>query len=391
MKSLKHYIAESEQWMDSPVTGDDFAINIREECLLESHIVDVTEDAVIIAADDRMLEMLESYGMLGQETVQERIRRYGAVGSNRAQGFTVAEGDIDPNRHPQTRNHGRGHDDQDQDKQHSEQDFRRVMELAGVPVHEDEPIAAPQNANANDPLLGKAVDDAAVQPMEERENGEWSKRELEVLNKAARDFERHLDSVSTPADRAFNANLVKKRMATNPLAGPKGQLPEQQGMAEGVMSDIDMDLRHIAKTQRLDALVDALRGEFGSKTAQYLHDLMDEVDQDLEQRGMATADMKKRLAMLMNRVQEIYHDQDLAEAEYRGRDVPLGKPMAGDVKKKKVYVRKPNGNVVKVEFGDKTMRIKKSNPKRRKSFRARHNCANPGPRWKARYWSCRAW
>jgi len=69
----------------------------------------------------------------------------------------------------------------------------------------------------------------------------------------------------------------------------------------------------------------------------------------------------------------------------------LGKPMAGDVKKKKVYVRKPNGNVVKVEFGDPNMRIKKSNPKRRKSFRARHNCANPGPRWKARYWSCRAW
>jgi hypothetical protein len=79
------------------------------------------------------------------------------------------------------------------------------------------------------------------------------------------------------------------------------------------------------------------------------------------------------------------------EAEYRGRNVPLGKKMAGDVKKSKVYVRKPNGNVVKVEFGDPNMRIKKSNPARRRSFRARHNCDNPGPRWKARYWSCRAW
>jgi hypothetical protein len=82
---------------------------------------------------------------------------------------------------------------------------------------------------------------------------------------------------------------------------------------------------------------------------------------------------------------------DLEEAEYQGRKVPLGKRMKGDVKKSKVYVRKPNGKVVKVNFGDKTMKIKKSNPKRRKSFRARHNCANPGPRWKARYWSCRAW
>ena len=79
------------------------------------------------------------------------------------------------------------------------------------------------------------------------------------------------------------------------------------------------------------------------------------------------------------------------EAKYQGREVPLGKPMQGDVKKSKVYVRKPNGNIVKVNFGDKKMRIKKSNPKRRKSFRARHNCSNPGPRWKARYWSCRSW
>ena len=81
----------------------------------------------------------------------------------------------------------------------------------------------------------------------------------------------------------------------------------------------------------------------------------------------------------------------LLEAEYQGRKVPLGKPMRGDVKKFKVYVKNPKGNVVKVNFGDPNMRIKKSNPGRRKSFRARHNCDNPGPRHKARYWSCRKW
>jgi hypothetical protein len=84
-------------------------------------------------------------------------------------------------------------------------------------------------------------------------------------------------------------------------------------------------------------------------------------------------------------------DLDVSEAEYQGRKVPLGNPMAGDVKKSKVYVKNPQGRVVKVNFGDKKMRIKKSNPNRRKSFRARHNCSNPGPRHKARYWSCRAW
>ena len=81
----------------------------------------------------------------------------------------------------------------------------------------------------------------------------------------------------------------------------------------------------------------------------------------------------------------------LLEAEYQGRNVQLGKPMQGDVKKFKVYVKNPKGNVVKVNFGDPNMRIKKSNPKRRKSFRARHHCDNPGPRTKARYWSCRKW
>ena len=80
------------------------------------------------------------------------------------------------------------------------------------------------------------------------------------------------------------------------------------------------------------------------------------------------------------------------EAEYQGRKVTLNKPMRGDVKKFKVYVKDPKtGNVKKVNFGDPNMKIKKSNPKRRKSFRARHNCDNPGPKTKARYWSCKKW
>jgi len=87
----------------------------------------------------------------------------------------------------------------------------------------------------------------------------------------------------------------------------------------------------------------------------------------------------------------------IVEAEYGGRKVKLGKPMQGDVKKFKVYVKNPKGNVVKVNFGhkgkggEKTMKIRKSNPQARKNFRARHNCDNPGPRHKARYWSCRKW
>ena len=94
---------------------------------------------------------------------------------------------------------------------------------------------------------------------------------------------------------------------------------------------------------------------------------------------------------------EHINDGKLNEAEYQGRKVKLGKPMQGDAKKFKVYVKNPKGNTVKVNFGQGgdakggTMKIRKSNPGARKSFRARHNCDTPGPRHKARYWSCRKW
>ena len=89
--------------------------------------------------------------------------------------------------------------------------------------------------------------------------------------------------------------------------------------------------------------------------------------------------------------EEVENDVELDEAEYQGRDVPLNKRLPGDVKKSKVFVKNAAGKVVKVNFGDKNMTIKKDNPARRRSFRARHNCDNPGPKTKARYWSCKAW
>ena len=116
--------------------------------------------------------------------------------------------------------------------------------------------------------------------------------------------------------------------------------------------------------------------EFGEDTAVITAPIVDvredSVTVDLDERGMAFI--------------------DALEAEYRGRKVKLGKPTRGDVKKFKVYVRDPKTkNIKKVNFGDPNMRIKKSSPARRRSFRARHNCDNPGPRTKARYWSCRKW
>jgi hypothetical protein len=224
MKSLRDYITEAEAWVDTPAQGDVLAINIREECLIETHIVDVRPDGVVVHADEKMMSLLESYGYAAEE-----IRRYGPVGTGSGTGYTgVAETcGSESNYEP-------------------EDAFQRVMELAGLGT---------PNAAHNDPLAAKAADLAPV------------------------------------------------------------------GTEQDPTTATTMD-----------------------------------------------------------------------EAEYQGRKVQLGKPTRGDVKKFKVYVRDPStGNVKKVNFGDPDMKIKKSIPARRRSFRARHNCDNPGPRTKARYWSCRAW
>lgn len=126
------------------------------------------------------------------------------------------------------------------------------------------------------------------------------------------------------------------------------------------------------------------------------------IDLNDEDRSIVESDLGKKV--LLENGQVVYlevptEDQSfLNEAEYQGRKVQLGKIMQGDVKKFKVYVKNDKGNVVKVNFGfggksakGKRMVIKKNNPARRKSFRARHHCENPGPRWKSRYWACRSW
>lgn len=101
--------------------------------------------------------------------------------------------------------------------------------------------------------------------------------------------------------------------------------------------------------------------------------------------------MKELKKIFESSVQKWTKEQ-IQEAEYQGRKVQLNKPMQGDVKKFKVYVKDPTtGNVKKVNFGDPNMKIKKNNPERRRSFRARHKCDTPGPKTKARYWSCKKW
>ena len=165
---------------------------------------------------------------------------------------------------------------------------------------------------------------------------------------------------------------------------------EYANVAESRMAEVDSIFQSLANGE-LDiyTVMNNPQGAEEAYVAEKLQDMYDNVS--IDYRLNPDDDFEEIIDIMGNQLADDYGTDEMQEAKYQGREVALGKPTQGDVKKSKVYVRGPKGNVVKVNFGDKKMKIKKSNPKRRKSFRARHHCENPGPRWKARYWSCRAW
>ncbi len=110
-------------------------------------------------------------------------------------------------------------------------------------------------------------------------------------------------------------------------------------------------------------------------------------------KGYIARGTKKKGDRIVPNCVPLEEQEELEEAEYQGRKVTLNKPFLtpDGPKKRSVYVKNDKGNVVKVNFGQKGVAIKKHLPKHRKSYRARHGCSNPGPKWKANYWSCKAW
>ena len=257
MKSFKEYLSESEYYLTNPVEGDEIAFNLKEDTLVESYVIESNDDRVVVAADQAMIDIFESFGYEVEEICNECYES------------TCECGD---------------------------QSGEKIMVTALEDEDEDEDDRYP----------------------------------------------------------AYNAILNRIIMQHPTLLAQYGPDKVMDAAREEAMFYGDAD-------------------ELGTSD---ISALVKRVEQSLEHNYDA-----RELA-----------ETDMEEAKYQGREVPLNKPMKGDVKKSKVYVKDPKtGNIKKVNFGDKKMRIKKSNPKRRKSFRARHNCANPGPKTKARYWSCRAW
>ena len=167
----------------------------------------------------------------------------------------------------------------------------------------------------------------------------------------------------------------------------KGVLPKELKAEKEVMSQEDI----VKEWYESDVIRESYQDKYGDDWWWKLNEVHDRM---LEKLGICCEDcsVEEDKTKSFTNFRKLNKWDEISEgAEYDGRPVKLNNPTKGDIKKYKVYVKNDKGNVVKVEFGDPKMEIKRDDPARRKSFRARHNCDNPGPKWKARYWSCKFW
>jgi len=446
MKSLREYIVESEREFGQPVRGDYFSINIREETLLETWVCDETPDGIVLHADERAMQLLEEYGYISQPGVaggslnegqyemmmrngqvkkfiakddadakriaaghgaKSVIRLKGGVPAGKIAEQGVAEGsDDDTNDYyagyyvdllSQTQNMSVT------DRVDTKLRIKRALESGELKL-----VDLKSEIRALDSEIvrtKKGVAEGFEEPSVP--GGRWTYSGHQIIannktpngsflvlkNKNDGKYEIHKQVGSrTPGGLEFVGAYTTPEETEAAFMKISGGV--KIGVAEGHDYEADSDGMNVDVIDRgeYDYEGDQARDQLRTivRAARRLNGIIDDDDNLPEWVQMKITKATDYIDTAADYMQS-NADQSMEEAKYQGREVPLGKPMKGDVKKSKVYVRGPKGNVVKVNFGQKGMKIKKNIPGRRKNFRARHNCDNPGPRWKARYWSCRAW
>jgi hypothetical protein len=391
MSDIKNFLDIVEQYSEEDAlveSQDSFDIELGEDLLIETGVVDITEDGIVVEGDEETLRLLAEHGVILEETDWSKYDE--PTVSRIAKGVTKPVDRTDYNVPPAMR-------DPDQGKPGFEKRKSRIMKgVSEAWGDSDIPGLSKPLANFMSRMYhhrkinlpnfsGDPRDHYSTNYRKEfpqNMQGQIQHSDDEQLIALAKKF-------AADTNQEYTDILAKMVVAREELKygllhiqdkhDKKGLEKVGEGSADEPV-DPDMD----ADDKRFDDIEESgLQAYLGKK--KYGEEGM----KALQKAGREGAS-KEKMAQIRAKHDKL-DEEEMDEAKYQGREVPLGKPMAGDVKKSKVYVRKPNGKVVKVNFGDKKMRIKKSNPARRKSFRARHNCKNPGPRWKARYWSCRAW
>ena len=460
MKSFKDYLLEEEQANETPSVGDIFEFEIaRDETLIETTIVDVLEDGVVLNADATAWSIFESAGYFVESYDNKAGRNGGhlsAMGSNKPkQHIALNHEQANNNKDTTVQTEGTPvgfHSLRDRDTPRlGKNPNYRAGDLnymgPGTTGRQDKKLKTkvyfplmltPQNPYLSSVLKGdkdaleKEAEDLG---MEQNENGIWYYPMYDLSGKTKGEVTRakyiggssimgHAANDFMPSDEEMKRKkLFVEGFLPNSFEGENEDfglgtlrykaVVDDDGRVQVIHDSITVEtggpnspeeFRELSAEDQIYALEAAQEDAeevWSERDDKYAHYIDEGKVKDLlmDVQELSDKEFQEKYNMSKAEAKEKFN---LDEAEYRGRKVPLGKPMRGDVKKFKVYVKDPKtGNVKKVNFGhggtsakragQKTMSIKKSNPARRKSFRARHNCSNPGPRTKARYWSCRAW
>jgi len=447
MKTFKNYLLEEEQANETPSVGDVFELEMaRDETLIETTVVEVLEDGIVINADDTVMKMFEDAGYLQEYwTGMDSVALGGnksPVGSRspKKPKFTEQQiqegkmkellGDINELTHDEFSGKYNMSKDEAREKfdikdEQELDEMSAMRRLAGmmqdkenikntrIPSHDERRIQVDLIDLSDEEFEAKhkmskaqareQFDEAHNASAEEEDKfhtelddlvhktfGHSSDERGEKMSEPTQDAFQELKDYAETSGGIDKEEFEKAAYLVKAMG--KSHLKDKaEGMLDDLIGKMDSDPRDkviqvLARHIDLTFLKNLLNE---GKVKEMLLAMEELTDEEFNaEYGMSKAEAKEKF--------------NLDEAEYQGRTVKLNKPTRGDVKKFKVYVKDPKtGNVKKVNFGhggtsakkagQKTMSIKKSNPARRKSFRARHNCDNPGPKTKARYWSCRAW
>ena len=325
---------------------DTFDLELNEHFVIETGVVGFTEDGIILEADDETIEFLELNDML----TEGRYRYRESTSEGKPSAFEIMK-DIVANQQAQ-----------------KIEGVMVDMFTASVITQAYDKVSDNNKKKIEDASLDRLIG-IAHKIMDRQEV--VSESMVKTERKIQHEINKYLDKEDYQ-DYSIEELYSELESVDADKANHAKQIIKKEFNYEIQPSSIDEELKQIKKLANLDENPNP--GDFNSAMASPIGS----INRDDEER-VADANITGKNPYVVS------------EAEYQGRNVTLNKPMQGDVKKSKVYVKNAEGNVVKVNFGAKGMSIKKNNPERRKSFRARHNCKNPGPKWKARYWSCRAW
>ena len=509
MKTFTDYLIAEEQANETPSVGDVFEIEMaRDETLIETTVVDVLEDGIVINADDAVMKMFEDAGYLQEldemsathrlsgmmkdkenikntripshderriqvdlidltdEEFEAKHKMSKAEAGERFNEASDASAEEEDDFHTELddlvhKTFGHSSDEKKKKKKSNksydlyhktfsdamQHAYAYAMENLGIEVDPNEidnevamgpPKPATGKTNSYR-LLGKDGKKAIQVQVYNTGNSYELNMYKEQINEAdveLDDLLRNTFGHSSDLDEMRKPNVITLAGRTQDAFNELKDYAETDG---GIDREEFEKAAYLVKAMgkphlkdkaegMLDELIGSMDSDPRDKVIQvlsrhidltFLKNLFDETDHDKGYINIGGAKVKADKASILQHFKKTFPnvtkikkdpqhgwvpvlDDELDEAEYQGREVTLNKPTRGDVKKSKVYVKDPKtGNVKKVNFGhggtsakragQETMSIKKSDPARRKSFRARHNCDNPGPKTKARYWSCRAW